>query len=433
MKFKKQSFIILISTVILLLNFPALLLASPFSFGGSDNVPGMFGQQHQYSVLFRGNGEAVVGGKIIINNGDEKNPIEFLNLEPVSLKLNEIEVFQEFCQNKILQERAEKEQCDNYCYYGGNCGNFERVFEKLNFEIKDSQYKIKLFEAVQPYQTGVVLVSYRGFGYVQDGLFGRKKFDFQTLRTDDKVNSIKVSVTVDTDLYFEGKKSTIDYSTQGVDVGLEYGAYTGLGARSSALSMFSSEVGGYGQINKTANQLLPGETFHVKGIYSSTWFGLNYIKLSIFVGILLIIIVSAIIISRIIYKRRKDKPVVTKLQNLGSVKEKPKLPVWLAIVYGICGAIGIPAVITLIFWFFNFVMETFVYNNYSSYNPLALVLVWIISLLIFVVIIFALPVYCGIRYRGRDGIYVFLWQILFLIFISVILSLTNLGAGFFNL
>jgi len=331
MNLKKILISILVISFALLLVTPAL---ASYYFG-SGGVPGTFGQEHSYSVLFRGNGEAVVGTKIKINNGDEEQSIDTLNIEVLNLRLNEVEVYQEFCQYKGSGIKVENKQCDQYYYRGEN--PYEKVFQKLDLGDQINNYQLKLHEAVEPLQTGVVLLSYRGFGYAKDGLFGRKKFDFPTLKTDSKITTAKIAVTVDTDLYFEGKKSTVDYNAGFDDAGLEYGTYTGLGAKSSALSVFSSGVGGRGQINKTANQLLPGEIFHVKGIYSTNWFGLNYVKLITFISILLAIIVIVVVISKVVGKRKKEREIAEPKPVAKTASEKPPLPVFQAILIGLGG------------------------------------------------------------------------------------------------
>ena len=58
-----------------------------------DQEPGFLGQDHKYSVVFRGNGEAVVSVKIIFTNKSESNLNE-IRLRIPKVEPKEVSVYQ---------------------------------------------------------------------------------------------------------------------------------------------------------------------------------------------------------------------------------------------------------------------------------------------------------------------------------------------------
>ncbi len=404
MKFK-LIFTLLVSFLIGL-TAQATIVPEPYYPESTETGP--FGQEHFYSVLFRGNGEVVVGAKIITSNGT-KVPINDLEVEILDLNVGQVSFFQEICRNKTTKQILSNTECNRSYRDNPN----EIVYQKLDFDQSENTYSVDLNAYIDSFQSGVVLMHYRGFGYAKNGLFGRKNFDFLTLRVDDNITTAKISVNVDTDLFFEGQKSSIDYAYTGFDTAMTAGSEF---KESAALQDFSRRVGSYGKINKTANYLLPNETFHVKGVYAKTWFGLYYLKL--FIGILILAGIIGTVF--LINWRVKNKKETIKKQVIFQ-KDRQSLPLHFAAITGLIGALIIPIIIYIAMKVPEWI------DDLVRHNDLATLLVVILIIITIIISILALPVYYGFRNRPKDGLMVFFWQIFFLIFVIMFIAATNLG------
>ena len=148
--------------------------------------PQNYGQTHSYNVLLRGNGEAVAWATVSITNGDS-TPISQLIFKTGNMNPRLFEVWQEMS------------------------GNNQYQYKKLNVQQSGKTATVTLSKSISQNQSGTLIINYRGFGAVKKGLFGRMKFDFQTLESNDRVRSARIVAEADVDLYIKGDKSKISY------------------------------------------------------------------------------------------------------------------------------------------------------------------------------------------------------------------------------
>jgi hypothetical protein len=149
-----------------------------------------------------------------------------------------------------------REKCDandSSCYYYYN-------FKPVDVtKVSEGKYKIDLDRTLGKGESADLLIYYRGFGYVKGGLLG-SDFDFETIEFDFDVDSTRVSINVDDDLYLKQGESKGDYTRTMYQT-------EGSAGIQQALSSSYSYVGYVPGFVKQKSTLLAGETFHVCGTY----------------------------------------------------------------------------------------------------------------------------------------------------------------------
>ncbi len=165
--------------------------------------------------------------------------------------------------------RVNKERCRES--YPSSCYTTSE-FVSAEFEnTQGNTYSIKLPQPVSKGQTASVLVFYRSFGYVKDGVLA-KSFDFVTPTYSFDVYNSRVAVNVDQDLHLKDGGSSANYlKTQNE---LMATSSSGTQISSSLASSYYSYSRYSGGVVKQKSILLAGESFKVSGTYSKEGFGL---------------------------------------------------------------------------------------------------------------------------------------------------------------
>lgn len=266
-----------------------------------------FGQEHSYTVVFRGNGEAVAYGKISFTNTGDK-AVDTFGLQIPNAKVGEFSVMQKT--TKTVQQNpcydyyevVNGKPCpvDNFSYpstyyNNGKMPSTAVGYEKLTFTSSGNRYNIKLIQPIDSNTKGEIIFAYTTQGYVTKSL-GVYKFSFETPKVDSRIKNISVSVDVDSELVLKGKRSNVNYSTKAVSSGLMNGFADSSGARVSSPEFDQSVnlIGTNGPVTKRAQNLSPNESLSVNGEYSDskwalTWFSLLW-KFLLGLAIILLII-----------------------------------------------------------------------------------------------------------------------------------------------
>lgn len=443
--------------VIFLLSF----LTASADVGDAIN-PKDYGQFHSYSVLMRGNGEAVVWATIQITNGEE-SPVSQLALKTGNLTPRLFEAWQEIevasqstparCRNisststiadfVIVRDQIECQSLfGNYSsYYPPIQGKQEYRYDKLTIQQSGKTITFALAKPIDKNTKGTIITSYRGFGSVNNGLFGHREFDFQTLEATSRIRSINVVVNVDTDLYIEGDKANVSYVESTPKIFSESADYGGSGAGISlGAAGMVPEPASYRigrdttttSIIKSTSDLLAGDVFHVRGAYASSWLGMYWTKLII--GLLVIIaIIIAIILGVRFWRMRHPANVnfeVSELLESSSVKPVRIYVWWGAIIIGFLNAVGTMALVLATPFVFSLFEDMTRYNN-SGISVVFMILLPLTGFLIYGSTIFAPSIYFGNKYGRNYGFMVFgsLLGFLFLFSFSYVLVMHMLSIG----
>lgn len=249
----------------------------------------LFGQNHFYTVIFRGNGEAITYANIVITNSGEKPLTEFSFEMPI-VSPTEIVMYQMKLPQQCVRynnkdparpclEYRDPDYAQRHYNYGSSKGQAE--YQKIQYTKSGSLYRLALPAAVEPYKSAAIIIAYAARGYVNESV-GLYKFNFETLKVPSRIQEIRVAVDVDSDLLLKGKRSSVNYNSFGLS---NEQIVAPLSISSRDLDNVVGKIGSRGPLTKEAKNLAPNESFIVKGEYATSWFRLylSSILLTIFI------------------------------------------------------------------------------------------------------------------------------------------------------
>lgn len=405
----------------------ALLVFSSHSIQALDIIDypsgkSLLGQQnHSYSVVFRGNGEAIVSAKFILSNIAD-TPIKEVSLRVPKVEAQDVIAFQvikeKLCaryevsnsvsieSSYILPSRClEYQQPDYYYDYSNN------KYQKAKTEIQGDTIIVTLPTPIESNESGSFILYYSAFGYAKKNLFGAYDFAFETLKVDDRISNLTVGITTDSDLILKGAKANVNYRfTEDTVAQLKTVSEFGAPAANYAIDNFYQQIG-QGSITKIASSLQPLDSYTVKGSYADSIFKL-YAK-----GFL----ISAIVFLVIIF-------VVIKLAKKSS---KLKLPGNSSLAFTIFGASFVSAFLTLIYTLaIIFISQLNLFDYYyGSLQTVFTIFILIISIVIYVLFVLVPAIFIGVKKGLWAGvttlILTIIWLMLFLFVIFMIFFIAN--------
>ncbi|HLC66403.1 MAG TPA: hypothetical protein VJK52_02065 [Candidatus Nanoarchaeia archaeon] len=421
----------------------AILMLIPLAFAQQDiaigrpsimPIPGgdlTLSQNHFYSVNFDGEGEATVAAKVAIQNtGKELLKEVKLEIPGTSVRLinalQEVQTKKQRCSNwrdspapyskETSWEDLPEEQrnkCDYwYDQYEIKYYSLEREENKLS---KSTQYTFTLPKPIGDQETAKIILYYKAEGYTDESA-GVFKFDFETLKINQDINQIRVSVTVQDDLFLEGVESEVEYRGGAMlEMAESAMAPSPSGVASDALQQFSNQIEWAPGLVKEAKGLDPLESFHVTGRYAKSRMALYQGKIWISAIVLLIAIVGMIFGARSLLRRKTSSSSPT----LGVVGG------------GVMSAVGI-----FVVWVIAFILIAAMRQivDYQMQSMVGL-LIMLISVLLSLALLIGTPILVGYRYGIPSGLMtvgVMMLTLLVLTIIAVVFLIamgTNPGRG----
>jgi hypothetical protein len=381
----------------------------------------LFGQKHSYSVVFRGNGEAITYAKLVIPNQEEQALTEF-SFEIPKVDVSEIIMYQMKLPPECIRynytdpnnpcvEYRDPDYGQDYYYYGsGQTAEYTRI----KYTKSDNIYNLKLPNLVETNKSTAIILSYATKGYVNES-FGLYKFNFETIKVNSRIQNIRVAVDVDSDLLLKGQQSFVNYNETGFVPMAKLGDSSAVSSRE--LDRVVSSIGSYGSIIKESKSLASNETFNVKGEYAKNWFRLYLTEIIITIIVIVIIISIIYFISKYISaKHKKSSDYSTKTQDKNSnIINKNSIH-----LFNLTNVlVSLVTVILLII--INIVLR--VLNQYNSWQSLIYdttfsSLISVITNLLYTSIILAPAIMFGLRRGWGDALSIvilqFIWFILIL-------------------
>jgi len=409
---RKQIFAILfLISLFLVPTILALEMMPPYPPGNT------FGQNHYYAVNFDEEGEAAVAAKLTIQN-TKKQEITDVVIEIPAKSVRIINAIQEAkestrkCKywddiciwyNDNICEKYAKE-CQEWYYDYGYYPTYYTIDYDYELLSKSVKYTFHLPVNISEQQTTTILIYYKATGYVDESL-GVYNFDFETAKLNSDINTIRVSITVQDNLYFKGGKTKIDFRPNFEVMSKAMGAE---GARSDELQSFSDYITYAEGYVKEAHGLDPWESFHVKGQYAKSWFDLY--KAWIIAGLLAL---SAVVWWVNIF-------LINRIKRMKEIKLNRNIKAVSAGFFNSLILIG--------FWFLLSVfMKWFNGIIYYQYQGFLFPLIILLASVIILVLTFGVPIYMGIKYGLSSGVITFLsqifWMFVFLIVIAIFLAI----------
>ena len=263
---------------------------------GGDTFNPFFGQDHAYSVTFRGNGEAVVFLRVIFsNNGD--TPLDELTLRFPKIEPEGILAYQVIKDKTCLKYDYTKPAVaplyqypcleygePNYSDYYGTS-----TYKKAKTSLAADTLTIELPDSLALQKAGSVLLYFRAFGFAKKDSFGAYDYTFETLKVDDTIRNLRVGISPDSDLFMQGAQGSVDYFKESAPI-FESSKTMAVGAslRNSSVDTAMSNIG-YGSINKSASNLMPLDSYKVTGSYADS-------RLKLYAGAIIMLLVIIIIV-----------------------------------------------------------------------------------------------------------------------------------------
>lgn len=384
----------------------------------------LFGQKHSYSVVFRGNGEAITYAKIVIPNREEQAlgdfSFEIPNVDPYEMIMYQMKLPPECVRydyntqpNKCLEYR-DPDYGQDYYYYGSGQS---AEYTKIKYTKTGNTYNLILPNSVDPSKSTALIISYATKGYV-DNSFGLYKFNFETIRVNSRIQSTKVAVDVDSDLLLKGKQSSVNYNEGAGAIPMaKLGDSSAISSRE--LDRVVSNIGSYGAIIKEGKSLAPNESFNVRGEYAKNWLRLYLNEIIIIILVIAAIIVLIYLISKYISsKPKKGADETTKTQDkANNIANKNSINLFnLTNILVSLGSVILIIIVNIVLRILN------QYNNWQSflYDPSFSSLISVITTLLYTLILLAPAIMVGLRKGWGNVLSVIILQF---IWFAIILGL----------
>ncbi len=375
----------------------------------------LYPESHEYSVVMRGNTESVVYAKINVSNNKETaiNKYEF---EIPNLKVSDIAGYQ------VGKDRY----CVRYDNSPGrynDCLRYEEQDYDLSYIPSNATYKkltpkgadggkfsVDLPAAVEPGKSTILVLTYIGTGAVRKNT-GLYSFNFESIKSANRIKDMKVAVDVDRDFVLKGQKSKVNYNSP------EKAALQS-GASDLSIGRVAPYIGSEGGVVKTAQNLAANESFSVKGQYAeSTWrIHLNKVIIG---SIIFIALVAALVF--LIRRQAKKPKKPTAIAPASVVPSKTvTAPLWspLFVLVGL----GSTVAVVLGTYGLSVIIESFNDSrNYNDSETISGILLVIIMILFYFLATFGPAIWIAVRRRDwRSFLSVLFWQFAWLIIAAAI-------------
>lgn len=382
--------------------------------------PSFVGQDQNYSVVFRGNGEAVVNARFNFFNFSE-NALEKIELRVPKVNPTDISAFQVILEPYCL--RYDYQSPMEYDYNTGqkyNCLEYQEPdyfnpyssqgkYQKAKADLQGDTITVTLPKPVQSQSGGSYILYYRTIGYAKKDFFQTFKFEFETLKVDDKVRNLTVGISTDSDLILKGAGGNVNYRfTDDIAQLRNVGSAT----EGKALPAFDNYYRniGRGTITKNAYELQPLDSYTVKGSYAASYLSLYSKEVITVISIILIAIILVYLVIRRLLTRKSAIPNNVSNTNVNFSN-----------FLKITGLGFLVAILTLILTLAVLFVSNMINNApYEARNILGILFI-VISFLLYLLIIIAPCIFIGMR-KG------FWWGVGLLASIIIMLTLFTLVA-----
>ena len=393
----------------------------------------IFGQDHSYSVVFRGNGEAVVTLKVIFTNTSSSvsNRI-YLRVPKVEPK--EILAYQiykpETCirytdyPNRIAPTPGYDIDytCEEYNkadYYGGYFG--DASYYKARTDYSGDTLTIYLPKSVRADSSGALFVYFRAFGYAKKDLIGGFNYTFETLKANESIRNLTVGISTDSELYLKDAKGEVNYRFDEASLAPLSEAQYGVALTNPKVTNFVSGIG-RGTVTKTASNLASLESYTIKGVYADSKIKLYQKEIFYGLVVLLLLVAGFWFTTRFVYKRLHSMKL-TKEEKTDKIQDNFRSGVIIAAVTFFSPLLMVAYTFALIL-----LSSSRMFNyGYDYLGAVLFIIVVILSIAVYGVLLFFPALYVGLKKGLHWALATFLmtvfWVAFYVFVIVVILSI----------
>lgn len=402
---------------------------------------GVFGEDHYYSVIFRGNGDAVVNLKAIFTNTEEAT-VSAVTLRAPKGQVEDIVAYQLIKDRRclrygptdttpkpgIVEDRYDPPVCiqyENPDFYGYTYSNNTK-YRKAEVKTEGELITITLPEGVSPEVSASYILYYRSKAYTQKDFAGAYSYSFETLKTESPIRNLQVGVSTDSNLKLKDASSDVNYAENDTAISeLKMApAMNSAGMTSQAFDRYYQQIG-QGSIVEHASSLQPLDTFTVEGVYAKSVWQLHAKTIIIVVVIGLIVIVGIGFGLFKLFKYIRKKSVRTENSIVHAHTHKV---LWL--VGGSFGASVLTAGYTIFLFFISSFVSGFFYIGYQ-FNLLLSLFLLILSLAIYPLCLFVPAIVMGVKKGLWWGVGMFAmtigWLMVYLLIVFGFLVMTSMN------
>ena len=396
-----------------------------------------FGQNHSYTIIFRGNGEAITYAKIAITNPDEK-PLTGFSFEIPKVSPTEIAMYQMKLPQECVRydyntpgrpclEWRDPDYAQRYYYYGYGYREGQTEYQKIQYTKSGNLYRFTLPTPVEPYKSAAIVVAYAAKGYVKES-FGLFKFNFETIKVPSRIEQIRVAVDVDSDLLLKGKRAQVDYGvpTSGL------AAPQALSSRD--LDRVVGKIGSYGPLVKEAKNLAPNETFIVRGEYATNWFRLYLSSILITILIIAAIFAGVYFLARFLKRRGGQGGQFESGANQQMSAQTPQSSISIFNITNASVSLLSVVLVVGLTYLLRFLLESDLFRSFNI-DPVFGIVGFITIILLYVLVIFGPAIIVAIRHGWKSLVSIliaeFLWFVIFLV-VYLVLFQSGLTSNIFR-
>ena len=276
------------------------------------------GQEHAYSVIFRGNGEAIVFGRLVFTNTGDQPQTE-LRLDAANVSVSEFVAYQQILPPSCIEytpgSRSSR-TCVTYGepdYAGGAVSSGDSSqYQAVSYDNTEGEVVLKLPVPIAPDKSSAVILAYASRSYTDPHWGNYFTYDFETLTVEERVRHSSVTIDVASELFLKGDRSRVNYSEDYLMDDLAMGEVSDAASLSvGQLDTLSQRIGSSGSIYKTSSNLAAGDTLEVRGAYGPTWLRVHVSSFVWAFVIIAAVIAAAYGLGRAVKKRHRKHPEQT--------------------------------------------------------------------------------------------------------------------------
>lgn len=388
----------------------ALLVSMLLPFVNAQTSKSYFHSSDYYSVTFDGEGDAVVTAKLVIDN-----------ISQYSVKKISLEIPQQAIVYRVVLENYPSHYNGYYPYdvypertYSATALDFET--ERLS---SSTIVNLDVNGYIEPEENASIVLIYKVSDYAEKDFLGNFSFDFQTIidKQAALIQSVRVAVNVQEGFTVKGGQAKVDYRK-------DYFAPEALGTLqsvsvdSAAYQDFSQNISYVqGAIVKTAVNLDPFESFHVKGSFGENSLLLNLGEL---IGAVIAIIVVLLLFKFIALPKIKEAlGSKSKIPKEGKKKEEKGIKggsITAKLTASAFSALGIIAYWEIVFAFIPWLLNLIGYREYG----LIVILLLFLGIAVSGILLFVPAILSGKKEGFMSGLTVFIATVVFVLVFWII-------------
>jgi hypothetical protein len=404
------------------------------------------GQQHYYSVLMRGNGEAIVSFKAHFSNISEQ-PVSKVTLQVPQGTVSDVSAYQLNAMlpqppcNPVFEPSAPQTmsapatiQPSDVTY--GAVQSFEKSaiggttvspaqplimpckmypdyrmpsyeygygnqYTRADVTINGQTLTISLPTEVTRGQDGNYFLTYRTNSIAHKTILGAYAYTFDTLKFDAPVSDVQIGIATDENFFFKDARGNINY-TGTVSISKALPAVATGGVSNTALDTYYNQIG-QGTVYKTASHLSPNESYTVTGTYADSKWKLYGKEIGITLIVVILLLGAIVFGSRAITRRMKMKSAEGKQQPFFNRILQKHMLLSVASI-GFVAAVGI-VIFTVILYILGSVLGDVI--GYSTFQPILFVLIVLTSTGVYALLLLGPAIVASIKRNIVWGIAIF--------------------------